>query len=673
MLVPVTVIIHQIVRNKRIKLISKEFTKIKSKDEFSLLFLTLKDLIITRNKENSAFLLFGFLKKNESIFKSYTQQYPELVHVVTRIIKELSENNLNKDLEDTKFEKYEASKMTADDEEKEEYIRYAELEKYDYFLLNVLRIGLDMHPASSKLMLLLALFEIHHIKYYWMGLYSLMRLSKIRSSSLENFMIFRAIVEVQLQVISENKTQKRETGFDATFLLNYQKEYFNFMRKISDSLKLYLQFWVELDDKAPETDKLIGLGSVITKMNNEISEKFTLIKKTQVTNMKLYRTYAGFLEYVSHDEEGLKLIEEKIIDTSRSVLSRNFLKSEADFKFESVADDSTTIFTVSGDNSKMGEILTVSNQVADSLGYKPAELIGDNINHIMPKFYSDRHVKFMNRFFKSGQAKVMNKKRIVFPRTSLGYLKPCNLRLLVMPYLNKGVRMVGILSNVDMKERVPKDLENDVRDSEIHHVLFNRDTGEIIGVSESCNRNFGLNGKLFTGELNSNKLDITSIFPSFFGSNLEEFDEGIVETVIDTSFMKDNHYFLAMNKSEKINVKKKVNLGEEEDYEEDGSLEIESESQEINISEGDEEKFEELNKKFKETNVTSWLSLSEIYDREEICCLSFYESQEQDEEDGRAYKEMFHQEEMNSRQSLKRTVVIYIYFNFRLLEMFQTR
>lgn len=129
--------------------------------------------------------------------------------------------------------------------------------------------------------------------------------------------------------------------------------------------------------------------------------------------------------------------------------------------------------------------------------------------------------------------------------------------------------------------------------------------------------------------------------------------------------MKDNHYFLAMNNTEKNFGMKS---GEEEilskKSEEEFSVGDEKESykgENGGVEDKDDAKYDEINKRFKTAKVRAWVSLNEVYDKEEICCMSFYEVVEVDE----VVKQGFRVEEVMEGDFVrKKTMVIFYLFNF---------
>ena len=81
--------------------------------------------------------------------------------------------------------------------------------------------------------------------------------------------------------------------------------------------------------------------------------------------------------------------------------------------------------------------MNANNEVFKLLGYSKVELIGQNINSIMPKAIADEHDYIMKNYFETGRNKAIGVERIVFPLTKRGYILPCSLMVKVLPNISE--------------------------------------------------------------------------------------------------------------------------------------------------------------------------------------------------------------------------------------------
>lgn len=58
------------------------------------------------------------------------------------------------------------------------------------------------------------------------------------------------------------------------------------------------------------------------------------------------------------------------------------------------------------------------------LGYSRADIVGRNINVIMPPPYAANHHAFLTRFLETGESYVLNRSRVMFALHRSGWLLP---------------------------------------------------------------------------------------------------------------------------------------------------------------------------------------------------------------------------------------------------------
>ena len=64
----------------------------------------------------------------------------------------------------------------------------------------------------------------------------------------------------------------------------------------------------------------------------------------------------------------------------------------------------TCIISVSGNHNTLGTVNSCNNEIIDLLEYYQSDLVGYNINRIMPKIIADNHDFYMKRFVETSQS-----------------------------------------------------------------------------------------------------------------------------------------------------------------------------------------------------------------------------------------------------------------------------
>lgn len=83
----------------------------------------------------------------------------------------------------------------------------------------------------------------------------------------------------------------------------------------------------------------------------------------------------------------------------------------------------------------MGNIISVNNGVNSLLGYKPNEVVGEKIEMLMPKIFSDFHPRLLLRFFNNSSERPLNIERSVYAMNKKGYIILCTLMAKILPNL----------------------------------------------------------------------------------------------------------------------------------------------------------------------------------------------------------------------------------------------
>lgn len=90
-------------------------------------------------------------------------------------------------------------------------------------------------------------------------------------------------------------------------------------------------------------------------------------------------------------------------------------------------DDGNALLSISGELTNMGEILDANLAAVRLFGYARADLMGNNINVIMPQPYSAFHQDALMKYMETGETTVINKNRQVFGLHRSGWLVPIDL------------------------------------------------------------------------------------------------------------------------------------------------------------------------------------------------------------------------------------------------------
>lgn len=107
-----------------------------------------------------------------------------------------------------------------------------------------------------------------------------------------------------------------------------------------------------------------------------------------------------------------------------------------------------SIFVLEAEGKQLGFIEYVNEEVENLLGYSSRELIGKDINLIIPRTIAKVHTLLMTKFFEKAESSVLNKVRELFAKDKDGYLIPIYLFSKVLPNLSNGLKFIGVMKRI---------------------------------------------------------------------------------------------------------------------------------------------------------------------------------------------------------------------------------
>lgn len=111
--------------------------------------------------------------------------------------------------------------------------------------------------------------------------------------------------------------------------------------------------------------------------------------------------YASFLEGVVNDEERSGRLAENIKTIQKNLnANKNFLDED---RLKYGENSQTGIIVISGNLHNLGVVQHCNTQVSNIIGYYMSDLIGQNINRIMPKVVGDHHDEVLRSYLDTSE------------------------------------------------------------------------------------------------------------------------------------------------------------------------------------------------------------------------------------------------------------------------------
>lgn len=147
----------------------------------------------------------------------------------------------------------------------------------------------------------------------------------------------------------------------------------------------------------------------------------------------------------------------------------------------------------------MANVISLNNDIKKLYGYENQEVIGQNINKIMPQYYEELHDQYFSNYFESEEItrEYITRERTVYPVSKKGYVVPSSLMIKLLPSLeNTDIKMVGFLTHI----RASK--ESTIDDQNI--LLFEKEKGNLHGLTLNASKQYGIPLSLVEGKSSKN-------------------------------------------------------------------------------------------------------------------------------------------------------------------------
>lgn len=103
------------------------------------------------------------------------------------------------------------------------------------------------------------------------------------------------------------------------------------------------------------------------------------------------------------------------------------------------------IIVISATSKRIGTMIHANDDLEQILGFKKSDIIGKNISFIMPRPIGRVHDRFIQRYFETAKATVIDINRELFTSKKDGYIKPIRLVVKVYPELSNKLVFVGFI------------------------------------------------------------------------------------------------------------------------------------------------------------------------------------------------------------------------------------
>ena len=255
------------------------------------------------------------------------------------------------------------------------------------FCEKLFKYGIAKFSNDISLKINYSMFLIFEMNYNKKALITLNSIDPSLLSFQDNYNIYRCQKLIDEYIANKNK--------NIIHSLEYKKMIQDFKLIISKASSLYYDFWsliaINKLNVSNNLDDLNKIGSEIIDLNKKIEEEYDMLIKTKSDNYDLIKFYSYFKENVLNHEKQKKI---KIKDLNSS---HNYISDSQDIQFSNFdinvlkENDLLKYIIISGNKKNFAQIIELSTNICPIFGYDKHELLGKNVNFLIPELYHNAH------------------------------------------------------------------------------------------------------------------------------------------------------------------------------------------------------------------------------------------------------------------------------------------
>lgn len=327
--------------------------------------------------------------------------------------------------------------------------------------------------------------------------YCIFLLEKVKNNNLTKFRIAELSLQENLTFSEEfskfrlHKIMREEmlnfdednVNLDIASAICFDQSFKKFQKNLEKIGIMFMDFWNTFVQDDMNINKIKTLGF---KINDLIRKTYLLWINLQSLNpndKESLRLCGLFmLEILNDKERGKQLLQKSKEIIISNVSSIRFFKNDINYY---TSDGNPCILATTSET--YGAIIAQMTTSAVRLfGYSKQELVGKNVNSLLPPIFREKHFDMLKNYIKDkGASKVNDKKRIVsFAMAKSGYIFPITLYLEFLPSLNSD----PCIAVVFKKEK---------KYNYVGFMITNLEL-EVVNITSECIKLFNLSEKLLT-------------------------------------------------------------------------------------------------------------------------------------------------------------------------------
>ena len=330
----------------------------------------------------------------------------------------------------------------------------------EVFLKNLLIVIMNYfiysNNSNADMYLNLSLYYLTVIGNYCQSIYFFKKVTELKLSSKEEFTLTRLNIKISNILVASLKSPKEQCvsleNLNVTMYYKYDDLSQNFVDEISNDVNLSLEFWKTFRASLRDPTKKVDFNKIF-----QLTDKIRITKKNvEMMWNELLNIYGGvnvyfklFSEYIEQiNDDDLKKRDLESLKRKNDNYSDHIGQNYYSVLFNK----ETVVLIANGDKGNEGVIELSNKEIENIFKYRPMDIKGMNLTSLMPKLFSKNHSKYIERYFKVGEKKIIDKNDYkTYGKDKNNSIIKIKLAVKLFPILNENILFVGLIlkENID--------------------------------------------------------------------------------------------------------------------------------------------------------------------------------------------------------------------------------
>lgn len=353
-------------------------------------------------------------------------------------------------------------------------------------------MAIDNFSSCPHLRVAYAYFLLRSLRNFHSALAQVNIAMKSKGGISLSFEIFKFQQVLRMQERSE-RIKHKDLYYNLSRAIEFEQICNKFSRAMCEVSESQWAFWFHLQQAGTINFNVLNNSGMKMQRHADKAEKYwKQLCKINSSYTPIRVRYANYLKDIMNDEQKYNMIRETIRLISNKDLLDNIEKDN-----EVMFDEKAAIIHASGDKTNLGKILRVNSTAPKLFGLSHSEFVHSSLDRLMPPVIGKRHNQLMEKYFKTGVARILNREQYLYAQHRNG---SCfKIKLLVREVVN-------------LKDNYMEYIGLIVKIIDEHEYMLTSRAGRIFSMTENLAHTFNINPKLV---YQFNEICVQLLFPNF--------------------------------------------------------------------------------------------------------------------------------------------------------------